>query len=68
MKKFEGEENARLFAMRKRAERTVKLLKTMNDTFPANPDENMVLVIMASNFDSFWEGLQWNADSKNKKL
>jgi hypothetical protein len=66
MVNLQGEENARLFAMRKRAENTVKLIKQMDDVFPSITEENAILAIMASNFDSFWEG--WNYNPKNREL
>jgi hypothetical protein len=55
-------DNDRLFAMRNRAEKTLALIKLMNETFPDTKDENVILAVMASNFDSFWEGWNWRGD------
>jgi len=60
-------DNDRLFAMRERAEKTVALIKQMNDTFKTSFDENMILAIMASNYDSFWEGWNWNPSHLDEK-
>ena len=61
-------DNDRLFAMRQRAEKTLDLIKQMNETFNANPDENIILTIMASNYDSFWEGWTWRRDKNLKEV
>jgi hypothetical protein len=57
-------DNDRLFAMRQRAEKTLALIKQMNDSFPSTTEENTILAVMASNFDSFWEG--WNYNPKHR--
>jgi hypothetical protein len=59
-------DNDRLFAMRGRAEKTLALIKQMNEAFSTNQDENIILAIMASNFDSFWEGYGWNVEHRDK--
>jgi hypothetical protein len=61
-------DNDRLFAMRSRAEKTLALIKQMNEAFDTNKDENIILVIMASNYDSFWEGWTWHRDEKKEKI
>ena len=62
------QDNDRLFAMRVRAEKTLALIKQMNESFKENPDENIILAIMASNFDSFWEGYTWRRDENLRKI
>lgn len=61
-------DNDRLFAMRERAEKTTALVNLMNETFRENPDENTILAIMASNYDSFWEGWTWHRDVNAQKM
>ena len=61
-------DNDRLFAMRERAEKTTALVKQMNDTFKTSQDENVILAVMASNYDSFWEGWTWHRDVNIKKM
>ena len=61
-------DNDRLFAMRERAEKTVNLIRQMNETFKTTLDENMILAIMASNYDSFWEGWTWGRDKNLKEV
>jgi len=61
-------DNDRLFAMRDRAEKTLALIKTMNETFHSTQDENIILAIMASNYDSFWEGYSWHHEANGKLI
>ena len=61
-------DNDRLFAMRGRAEKTLALIKQMNEVFNSNPDENIILAIMASNYDSFWEGYSFNSEAGKKRI
>ena len=61
-------DNDRLFEMRSRAEKTLTLIKLMNETFHTTQDENIILAIMASNYDSFWEGWTWHKDENLKKV
>ena len=62
------QDNDRLFAMRVRAEKTLALIKRMNETFKVTQDENIILAVMASNYDSFWEGWTWRKDESLGKI
>lgn len=61
-------DNDRLFEMRQRAEKTFALINSMNAMFPSNPNENTILAIMASNYDSFWEGYGFNSEGSRKRI
>lgn len=60
-------DNDMLFEMRKKAEKTLALIEMINEAFPENKNENTILAIMASNFDSFWEGYNWHKNDNLKR-
>lgn len=45
-----------LLALRKRAEKGLELIKNMDELFPNNKDEHIILVLMASITDAYKEG------------